>query len=431
MSRHEFRFVHATRLMLDEPLVGTGTLSSDARQLVERATLLAWDAIVSTCISNQVDFLLLTGNCFQEHSQSLRARVALQRGFEKLDAHHIDVFVVPGDADPPEAWRVFKQLPPNVAILDDERQEPIAIVRHGTALASLMVIASARTDESNWNGTGPAVFQRSAGSYCIGVLPAGTPLVWEEGHPHPVQNLGSSHGAATLARTAIEQGVNYIACGAGFPQTTRLRNSLIHDPGPSQSLSKAVSGSCGCSLIDVDTHGATKIDDVAVAPVRWENMTVDIDRHSNWNDLIERMALMVMDRVADNDEQLWIMNWRFEGEGRVFDALSEADRESELWELLEAELEGESDVQRVHRVERITRQILDPENAEDSTGLLEQFEVLLRDDGGSLVEFVRQQLLEESWLNRNESQLVRRSIAQADQHTIVDEAIGTISNWLS
>lgn len=430
MSRHGFRFVHATNLRLDEPLVGTGPLSGVDRELAEQSTILAWNAIIETCLSTQADFLLLTGNCFDHRSQSLRARVALERGFEKLDAHHVEVFVVPGHLDPLSAWKRWVQLPPNVTLVGDEQQEALAIIKDGKVLASLLTIANPETDETNWSGAGPAILQHQSDSYRIGVLPAGTPVRWKGGQPSPLDLPGVSATAASLAKTAIERGIDYIACGEGFQFTEIVQRSSIHDPGPPQSLSKNISGSCGCSVVDVEASGETKIDDVAIAPIRWEDISVNIERHANWEDLVERMALMVMDRVADNDERLWIMNWRIEGEGKVFDALHERKSELELWDLLEAELDGETEVRRIHRLDRMTKQLLEPESQDESSGLMLDFEEILRTDGQRLLQEVREKLLAEEWIRKNEAKVVLAAVSDVSQRSVMKQTETIAGHWL-
>ena len=75
-----FRFVHATNLRLDQPLTGAGALTADERALVEDATLTAFARIIDACIQHNVDCLLLTGDCFEFQSGTLRGRLQMQRG---------------------------------------------------------------------------------------------------------------------------------------------------------------------------------------------------------------------------------------------------------------------------------------------------------------------------------------------------------------
>ena len=428
MPHPSFRFVHATSLCLDEPLVGTGPLSSADRILAEEATLLAWNGIVQTCLTTQVDFLLLTGNSFDSRNQSLRARVALQKGTEQLSTAQIPVYVVAGDRDSASAWRRLVTLPSNVTLLSDEEHPPVSVRREGREIASIFVVASSESDEARWSASGPTVLDTTRSAFRIGVVPAGTPIRWDQGIPQPLDGPGRSHAAATLVRSAMDHNVDYLALGEGTPRTIELASGLAHDPGSPQGLSAHASGLRGCSVIDVSPSGI-RADRVAVAPIRWEELTIDVDRHTNWDDLVERMALMVMEREPDNDEQLWIIHWKLSGEGQVFDSLAEANRSGELWELLEAELESEHEVRRLHRLERRTNRVSVDEQAHPA-GLLSGFDEVLQESPDRLVESVKREMLAQAWLAAPHMKIVHECLQQTPVRGLVRRARSAASEWL-
>ncbi|MCA9062639.1 MAG: hypothetical protein KDA96_06255 [Planctomycetaceae bacterium] len=138
------RFIHAANIRLDVPVsVDTGEeLSDELRLLFEDATTGSFERVVLECIERDVDFLLLSGNIFIEADRSLRARLALLRGFEQLNQAEITVFVIPGDSDPPEAWRSIPDLPPNVAVAYSSNPEPLELVNED-GLVLTTVAASA------------------------------------------------------------------------------------------------------------------------------------------------------------------------------------------------------------------------------------------------------------------------------------------------
>lgn len=123
------RFIHAANFRLDVPVSvqTTETLTDELRFAFEDATLHAFDEVIDACIRRDVDFLLLSGNVFIEADRSLRARLTLLKGFGRLDEHHIHVFVLPGDADPPEAWRSIPELPENVTVCYSSSPEPMEL----------------------------------------------------------------------------------------------------------------------------------------------------------------------------------------------------------------------------------------------------------------------------------------------------------------
>ncbi len=431
MSRDSFRFVHATSLCLDEPLVGTGPLNNSARELAEQSTLSAWEGIVSTAIDAQAEFVLLTGNCFDTRTESLRARVALEKGFETLESQGISVFIAPGNLDPLSAWKRNLTLSANVTILADEEQEPIAVLKDGRVIASVFVIAMPESDETRWSASGPVIMNGHQASYRIGIVPAGTPVRWEHDRPVALDQPGVSHAALTLVQSAIEKQVEYIALGEGNPGTYKYPGGIANDPGPSQSLSKKVTGCCGCSVIDVSSNGETRIDRIAVSAIRWEETGIAVDGHTNWEDLVERMALVVMELEPDNDEKLWILNWKITGAGKVFDALGEYAKRNELWELLEAELNGESAIQRVHRLERVTRIQIDPEESERAIGLIHDFNMILLESKDSLIASVKQEMLELDWVQQANAAVIREGIQQTPPKELIRRSQALAAGWLN
>ena len=120
------RFIHAANIRLDVPVsVQTSeALTDELRFAFEDATLHAFEEVIEASIRHDVDFLLLSGNVFIEADRSLRARLALLRGVNRLAEHKIQVFVLPGDSDPPEAWRAIPEMPDNVIVCYSSNPEP-------------------------------------------------------------------------------------------------------------------------------------------------------------------------------------------------------------------------------------------------------------------------------------------------------------------
>ncbi len=130
MAFHPQRFIHAANIRLDVP-VSVQTTEGPGDQLrmeFEDATLQAFDEVIENCLRHDVDFLLLTGNVFIEADRSLRARLAILKGFQRLCEREIQVFVVPGDMDPAEAWRAIPEMPDNVSVCYSSNPEPEELV---------------------------------------------------------------------------------------------------------------------------------------------------------------------------------------------------------------------------------------------------------------------------------------------------------------
>ena len=137
------RFIHAANIRLDVPVsVQTAeSLTDELRFAFEDATLHAFEEVIEASVRHDVDFLLLSGNVFVEADRSLRARLTLLRGVKRLAEHDIQVFVLPGDSDPPEAWRAIPEMPDNVVVCYSSNPEPEELYvrdRLATTLSSSM-----------------------------------------------------------------------------------------------------------------------------------------------------------------------------------------------------------------------------------------------------------------------------------------------------
>lgn len=137
------RFIHAANIRLDVPVsVQTAeSLTDELRFAFEDATLHAFEEVIEASIRHDVDFLLLSGNVFVEADRSLRARLTLLKGVRRLAEQDIQVFVLPGDSDPPEAWRAIPEMPENVVVCYSSNPEPEELYVKGrlaTTLSSSM-----------------------------------------------------------------------------------------------------------------------------------------------------------------------------------------------------------------------------------------------------------------------------------------------------
>ena len=137
------RFIHAANIRLDVPVsVQTAeSLTDDLRFAFEDATLHAFAEVIEASIRHDVDFLLLSGNVFVEADRSLRARLTLLKGVRRLAEQDIQVFILPGDSDPPEAWRAIPEMPENVVVCYSSNPEPEELYvkdRLATTLSSSM-----------------------------------------------------------------------------------------------------------------------------------------------------------------------------------------------------------------------------------------------------------------------------------------------------
>ena len=81
MPLQPVRFLHASAARIDHQLHQLAPLPDELRAVVERATLTAFERLIAAAIEHSVDFVLLTGDTFDERARDdflNRARRAFQ-----------------------------------------------------------------------------------------------------------------------------------------------------------------------------------------------------------------------------------------------------------------------------------------------------------------------------------------------------------------
>lgn len=359
MPFQPLRFIHAAHLNLDRPLVDTGELTGPIREMVQHATVTAFERIVNECIAQRVDFLVLTENSFRERDRSLRARLALLSGLRRLADHDVDVFVLPGELDPDSSWKAISSLQDNVTIFRADSTEPVAYMRDGHVVATLALVGSQETPQQN-----PEAARSNA--FSIGLLTAAQAGLSESDLAlasiySAFNNADESDESESVVRNAARQlvhqyglsGFNYLAIGSRRRVSCELDlNSLAHSPGASQALFSLEGGPHGCSLIDVSGDGDINCQQLLVAPVRREAIPLVVNADATRSELVEWMQQATDQLKVAKGEQACLIDWAVIGSGALFKAcLNQAFQEQVLAaNEIEVLLDGVQLSQRLHCV---------------------------------------------------------------------------------
>lgn len=371
MPFEALRFIHASNVRVDAQLREIGPLAESVRRIAEDATSTAFERIVSACIDCRADFLLLTGNSFIENDQSLRARVVLLRGFERLREHGISAYVVPGESDPPAAWKAFAHLPDNVVVFNPQTDEPVAVLRDDHLIASLAAVGTgSERSTSRENGrsgerarrgdTRPRPF--SIGVTSIGEAgPTTTPAV-RPGEIH--EGAAWPEPVLSTVTNELRSRIDYLAVGGSeIRRTACVDDRLAHNPGCAQPLDASLPGLHGCSLIEVDGEGGVHCTFLPVASVRWENPLLHVVPETTDDDLLESMQLVLLELCEPRPaEHAWIVRWTIQGTGPLFGSLAERAMCEEMAELCEVDSPLAEGVQQVHHVQRAAEQPAQPKS---------------------------------------------------------------------
>ena len=456
------RFIHASNVRLDVPVSVhmSEQLTDELRHALEDATLTAFDFVIDTCIAKSIDYLLLSGNVFLEADRSLRARLTLLNGFRRLHAKQIPVFVLPGDADPPEAWRSIPEMPDNVTVCFSSHPEPDYLERNGRIITTVSA--------SMWYGETDSLGIRVIGRGDDGVDPFRIGIVsrakydesrrmaaltastdddflnlgGEEEHEDDAEdNPLSLQGVPIAGETTAEyeagfrnyidnlmrEGrLNYVAYMGELDRLTiTLESGKVHCSGTTQPRNQ-LEADCGlCSLVHVDTAGKISIDALNTSAVDWKNIDLRVESDATLNRSLEQMKQLLLLQARSHSDRVWAIRWTVRGPLPVLQNFIEDDLELAVAvELEELESEGRH-IRLVHEI----RTLPDPWEVPDKASLGQQYADLITEDAivsrRKLMNYVRREKhLSEGWRQRFEA-----LVAGVDRERILSRMRVDGANW--
>ena len=342
MAAKPLRFLHAANLQLDCPLRSTGPLSDEIREIVEAATLTAFERVVTTSLEKNVDALLVTGNTFDASYPSLAAEVAMREGFGRLAERQIPVFITPGQLDPASAWLELPRLPDNVTVFLDPTETPVDLTEHGHLLATLLPVTAETSIEPEElsNILGGRTNAKGDRPFVIGLL-----LTDRSAERSERLKLNPTRFAA----------LDWLVCPAGTDtDSLPLTDGHVHTQASSQGMIASETGAHGITLLEVDAHRKTKRTSIPLAPVRWERIAQLIDNIKGRDDLLERMLAQLEKLPDSKGELVRIIDWQLDrtsGEAQGWETDAAASELADALTEFSDQPDGLRYVHRVHPLE--------------------------------------------------------------------------------
>ena len=260
------RFVHAADLHLDSPFRGIRSEAPDyVADTLRRATFDAYDDVISLCLRESVDALLVAGDIYDGADRSLRAQLKFVDGLNRLDAAGIRSFVCHGNHDPLDGWEARLSLPPGCVRFGPEvTGEPVFPGEPGRA--DVYGVSYPRREvRENLSPLFANAAVASSG-FGVGLLHA---------------NVGGNPDHDSYAPCSVsdlaDTGLAYWALGhVHTRQALRQERPTVVYPGNPQGRHPGEPGERGVYLVEVDDYGAVHLDFRPVDLVRWETLEVGI-----------------------------------------------------------------------------------------------------------------------------------------------------------
>lgn len=255
------RFVHAADLHLDAPFAGVDASDPRVRAALVASTFEAFERIVTLCIDESVDFLLIAGDVY-DNSRSMAAQIRFQQQTQRLADAGIPVFVVQGNHDPADGWTAGLRLAETVHYFPTREVEAVPLVRDGDLLCTLYGRGYEHAAETRNLAKD---FVRAAGDgIAIGILHT---------------NVGGREGVEDYAPASMDDlraaRMDYWALGHIHKPEVLSDSPAIVYAGCPQGRSPKEDGVRGCYLVELSAgHAETRF--MPTCSIVWERLTIDI-----------------------------------------------------------------------------------------------------------------------------------------------------------
>ncbi|MBM7563671.1 metallophosphoesterase family protein [Paenibacillus sacheonensis] len=315
-----FRFIHAADLHVDSPFRGLSEAPSHVREALQASTFRAVARLVDAAIAEAVDFVVIAGDLYDSADRSLRAQLALQKEWQRLHAHGVQLFVIHGNHDPLSGQQAALRWPDSVYFFGAERVEQVpAYTRQGELAAYITGISyGTRSVTANLAAGYKA---RMDDSYGIALLHGNVDGI--DGHdPYAPCRLDELVGA----------GFHYWALGHIHIRAVLHEYPHVVYAGNTQGRHAKESGAKGCYVVDVSASRETELRFVPLDSVRWLNVQTAIEGLTSEQELLDAMEDEVCRAAADCGGRSIMARFSLVGRGVLHARLGDSERLQELLE---------------------------------------------------------------------------------------------------
>lgn len=285
----EIRFIHAADLHLDSPFKGLVNTPLPIFNEIKESTFLALDYLVEAAINKQVDFILISGDLFDNEKQSLKAQIRLKRAFERLEEKTINVYLSYGNHDYINGNIHQVTYPENVHVFPDDTVRSFLFKKAGMPLASI----------TGFSYVNRAVKVNKTSEYAI---------QYPDAAMHIAMLHGSIQGNAdhdTYAPFQLSELVNhdfdYWALGHIHKRTVLKENPPIIYPGNIQGRHRKEIGEKGCYYVKLSK---TNIEQcfIPLQAILFTPLTLEVSSDLNIYQLEAAIQKGLEEKIADSPQ---------------------------------------------------------------------------------------------------------------------------------
>ena len=293
-----FRFIHAADLHLDSPLRGLSQREGAPEEEIRGASRRALENLVSLCLEEGVDFLLIAGDLYDGDWPDFNTGLFFNRQMLRLRDVGIPVYLISGNHDAESKITKSLSLPENVQAFPVKKPKSIKhptlpVTFHGQGFATASV-----TENLSLNYP-----DASEGRFNIGLLHC---AIGDSPHaayaPCTVANLLTKH-------------YGYWALGHIHLHAVLHEAPHIVYSGNIQGRHARETGERGCYVVTVsDDLAVERLDFKALDVVRWGQCEVDLSGVEDTSVALQKIRTVLVEAAASASPRLLCVRLTLSGQ---------------------------------------------------------------------------------------------------------------------
>lgn len=269
------KFIHAADLHLDSPFLGLKHMPAKLFEKVRESTFTSFSNIITYAIKEKVDFILLSGDLYDEDERSLKAQLKLKKEFERLAEKDIQVYIIHGNHDHMGGKWLDLVWPENVHVFSSCKVEVKEFIKNQIPTAYIY----------GYSYPERAVHENITSQY----NKIENPNVFHIGMLHGSAEGNKEHDVYCPFKIndLISKDFDYWALGHIHKrQVLHEAHPVIAYPGNIQGRHRKETGRKGCYLVEMEEGKVTNTF-VPTEVIRWEEIDVSINKCRNLSELIQ------------------------------------------------------------------------------------------------------------------------------------------------
>ncbi|WP_129045192.1 metallophosphoesterase family protein [Companilactobacillus metriopterae] len=270
------KFIHAADLHLDTPFTGISKYSLEVQNKLKKSTYSAAKKIFETALEENVDFIILAGDVFDNTERSLSAQTFLNEQFIRLQENNIDVFIIYGNHDYFRNDLGILEYPSNVHVYGQD-VETIRYVSKDNKIVDL---------------TGFSYYQQHIDEKMIEKFPIRGTADYQIGILHG--GIGDDNYAPFQISELVSKGYDYWALGHIHKREILNQNPYIIYPGDTQGRNQNETGVKGFYLVDINSN-QVNIDFKESSEYIFEVKNIAISKDESLKAIIDDISALLVD----------------------------------------------------------------------------------------------------------------------------------------